>query len=273
MGRKGARASTPTTSGAGGKRSKKTPKKAGFPVVLRFVRVRPSTTSKRLTASLETTATTVTISPTKTQMTAWTTRCRISETQRALSPVIAMLGVETLAMMVVETPVVVMTPVEALVTVETLTLVVLTVEALATVEMMMLSMSTVAMVDMLTLAMLTVAMATGEALAMVIVEMMTLVMLTVEALALMMVEMLTVEALAVMGLLTVAMATVKALAMLTGESQILLMLVALWEMLRMRMTQVASLKEYQLRLLLATITTTCGTMPVFQVRLLQGLCC
>ncbi|KAE9031174.1 hypothetical protein PF011_g271 [Phytophthora fragariae] len=150
-----------------------------------------------------------------------------------------MLGVETLAMMVVETPVVVMTPVEALVTVETLTLVVLTVEALA----------------------------------MVIVEMLTLVMLTVEALALMMVEMLTVEALAVavMGLLTVAMATVKALAMLTGESQILLMLVALWEMLRMRMTQVASLKEYQLRLLLATITTTCGTMPVFQVRLLQGL--
>ncbi|KAE9055045.1 hypothetical protein PF010_g32293 [Phytophthora fragariae] len=118
-------------------------------------------------------------------------------------------------------------------------------------------------------------MATGEALAMVIVEMLTLVMLTVEALALMMVEMLTVEALAVvvMGLLTVAMATVKALAMLTGESQILLMLVALWEMLRMRMTQVASLKEYQLRLLLATITTTCGTMPVFQVRLLQGLCC
>ncbi|KAE8895947.1 hypothetical protein PF003_g20381 [Phytophthora fragariae] len=152
-----------------------------------------------------------------------------------------MLGVETLAMMVVETPVMVMTPVEALVTVETLTLVVLTVEALA----------------------------------MVIVEMLTLVMLTVEALALMMVEMLTVEALAVavMGLLTVAMATVKALAMLTGESQILLMLVALWEMLRMRMTQVASLKEYQLRLLLATITTTCGTMPVFQVRLLQGLCC
>ncbi|KAE9111075.1 hypothetical protein PF005_g21365, partial [Phytophthora fragariae] len=31
MGRKGARASTPTTSGAGGKRSKKTPKKAVQP--------------------------------------------------------------------------------------------------------------------------------------------------------------------------------------------------------------------------------------------------
>ncbi|KAE9054590.1 hypothetical protein PF006_g33217 [Phytophthora fragariae] len=99
------------------------------------------------------------------------------------------------------------------------------------------------MVDMLTLSMLTVA----------IVEMLT--MLTVEALALMMVEMLTVEA----------------LAMLAVESQILLMLVALWEMLRMRMTQVTSLKENQLRLLLAT--TTCCTMSVLQVRPLQVLCC
>ncbi|KAE8914544.1 hypothetical protein PF003_g1655 [Phytophthora fragariae] len=176
--------------------------------------MRPSTTSKRLTASLETTATTVTISPTKTQMTAWTTRCRISEKRRAPSPVIVMLGVETLVMMVVETPVGVMTPVVAM-----------------------------TMVDMLTLSMLTVA----------IVEMLT--MLTVEALALMMVEMLTVEA----------------LAMLTVESQILLMLVALWEMLRMRMTQVTSLKENQLRLLLAT--TTCCTMSVLQVRPLQVLCC
>ncbi|KAE9263752.1 hypothetical protein PR003_g33040 [Phytophthora rubi] len=165
--------------------------------------MRPSTASKRLTASLETTATTVTISPTKTQMTAWTTRCRISEKRRAPSPVIVMLGVETLVMMVVETPVGVMTPVVAM-----------------------------TMVDMLTLS-----------------------MLTVEALALMMVEMLTVEA----------------LAMLTVESQILLMLVALWEMLRMRMTQVTSLKENQLRLLLAT--TTCCTMSVLQVRPLQVLCC
>ncbi|KAE9204365.1 hypothetical protein PF002_g20652 [Phytophthora fragariae] len=35
-------------------------------------------------------------------------------------------------------------------------------------------------------------------------------------------------------------------------------------MLRMRMTEVTSLKEYQLRLLLATITTTCCTMSVLQ---------
>ncbi|KAE9315645.1 hypothetical protein PF008_g19199 [Phytophthora fragariae] len=120
-------------------------------------------------------------------------------------------GVETLAMMVVETPVVVMTPVEAMLTVEalvtvemlTLTLAMLTVEALATMEMMTLTMSTV---EMLTLAM-------------VIVEMLTLVMLTVEALALMMVEMLTVEALAMVMVEMLTVATVEALVMLTGGSR------------------------------------------------------
>ncbi|KAE8992184.1 hypothetical protein PR002_g20633 [Phytophthora rubi] len=166
MGGKGARASTATTSGAGGKRSKKTPKKA--------VQPKP-----------------------KEQATAEATGLPRRPTLRAHAPVDCVQATHGFARDDsddVETPVGVMTPVVAM-----------------------------TMVDMLTLS-----------------------MLTVEALALMMVEMLTVEA----------------LAMLTVESQILLMLVALWEMLRMRMTQVTSLKENQLRLLLAT--TTCCTMSVLQ---------
>ncbi|KAE8999495.1 hypothetical protein PR002_g18434 [Phytophthora rubi] len=115
MGRKGARASTPTTSDTGGKRSKKTTKKALQPKPKEQATAEATGLPRRLTLRVRAPVDYV-------LATHGFTRDDSDD---------AMLGVETLAMMMVETPVVVMTPVEALAMVETLTLAMLTVEALA----------------------------------------------------------------------------------------------------------------------------------------------
>ncbi|KAE9126936.1 hypothetical protein PF007_g5804 [Phytophthora fragariae] len=195
MGRKGARASTPTTSDTGVKRSKKTTKKALQPKPKEQATAEATGLPRRLTLRARAPVDYVLAThgfirddsddgdyqPDEDPDDG--VDDEMQDLGDAESPLTgdSDAGGETLAMA------------------ETLTL--------AKVEM-----TTLTMVDTLTLAMLTVAMLTVKVLEMVIVEMLTLVMLTMEALALMLVEVLTVKALA---MAMVEMLTVEALAMLT----------------------------------------------------------